>query len=362
MSRDCEWETVDITIDTLEKFTETYHECCWRVKKINLYNNLAKCYLCSDQIQVHDNLSIVFCPLHSDEEDKDNNIEICQTCFCSVDWRVSDAVKQLILYIESLLVSQNLTVNPCDHVFYQIFLQYISWSGIFIVDKTRNLLSMKQYSDKKPPILVEEDIININWAILNKTYVERHFIPEDFNLKGCICGRVHQNSFDECCQQCSYYGYNGYKILSLMNPQPIKNSSYKCPICYENRNTIAFGCKHKICTKCFEKMRIQWIHDKYGRLAFEKIYPVDDEDDNVDVFLSCPLCRDPYLLFSGKSIESHWQNMQKLKRELYLAISIGRFPSISMIDRCRIRSHLLMREINNPISHFPNIFENVKHI
>lgn len=196
-----------IEIDTVETFKDTYDECHWCVEKINLYNNLAECYFCSDQNQVNDNVSIIFSPFKQDQENEDHNIEICLQCFYFIDQRVFNAVKEFICYIESMVISGNLTVDHRDQPFYELFNQYLSWSSYFYSINKGNTLfkSRKKKNNPRDKSVLKEDVININFKILNIIYVERHFIQENFNLKTCICGRVYCNLFDDRCQQCFYY-------------------------------------------------------------------------------------------------------------------------------------------------------------
>ena len=286
----------------IDVFKYQYHECQWSIEKINYYDKLAECDFCFGKNKIkqpiNSCISLIFTPFRSEIE---REIEICFQCFHYVDLRLSQAVVLYILYIEQMLLSKDLTCNPFDQEFYKYFLQYNSWTYFFSI-KTDGPYRFDRHRSERPDGLLIEDLLNINYQILESIYVDRDWKLKDFNLKKCQCGRFYNLILNGnlYCKQCSYYGYNGCQIMMTTSCE------IECDICCEKGEKFMFGCKHNICINCLKNMKSQTIKN-------EKI-----NDSHRDIFVKCPFCRDPYLLLSNRSIDLFWEKNKKIKDELKL--------------------------------------------
>ena len=107
---------------------------------------------------------------------------------------------------------------------------------------------------------------------------------------GCVLqGCKYYKHCGERCPQWVLDGYGGCDINcgmgnTMFHAQEFLDVIEECPICYDEKFMIAFGCKHKLCFECMWGVYSKQMDNNEHNILHETGVETGD--------VLCPLCRD----------------------------------------------------------------------
>lgn len=336
-------------------------------------NNICNC--CNQQIS---SPSVIFQGI------RDENREVCLRCLKTINLRLWQSVSDYILYADSLIISTDIYKTP-PHSVRQLIIFGLLIDYNFDEELIKLSCNASEYYQiialHRSPILFE-DLLNINIRLLKLYSGAQKITLNDLNARRCPCGRFYRSFLHtNQCLECSTYdcfedGANisvyhearsssielnrGSNILqnimefgggNLDDDHQYENQSILCTICCDNdshsKEVFSFKCCNQIvCKICFLNIgRASSICKPYG------------------VILHCPFCRSPHLIRSYDTDNYRVTFMNKLKIDLEKAIALRFHKSIPIVDKCRNRSNLIIKDMmhkrNLPIFNYLAKLENL---